>query len=133
MEEVIEFLNKNPWGFLSTVDNGRPRVRPFGFMCREKGRYYFCTSTQKDVYRQMKDVPFIEFSCSTPEFSWLRLSGGISFTDDIQIKEKIIREQDLVRSIYKTADNPVFSVFYLEHGEASLTDFSGSPSKNFTF
>jgi len=36
MEEVIKFLGENHIGFLASVDNGKPRVRPFGFMFEKK-------------------------------------------------------------------------------------------------
>ena len=36
---------------------------------------------------------------------------------------------DLVRSIYKTADNPVFEIFCLEHGKAARSEFSGQPPR----
>lgn len=133
MEEIKQFLKENPNGFLSTIDNGVPRVRPFGFIFEENGRFYFCTSRQKDVYRQMAAVPFVEFCCQTADFRWLRLSGGITFTDDLSIKERILDMQPMVKQIYKSADNPVFTAFYIEKGSASISDFSGNPPRKFTF
>jgi uncharacterized pyridoxamine 5'-phosphate oxidase family protein len=49
-EQVLSIL-KDPAavGYLATVDNGKPRVRPFGFMFEENQRLYFCTSSTKDV------------------------------------------------------------------------------------
>ncbi|MFH0974387.1 MAG: pyridoxamine 5'-phosphate oxidase family protein [Spirochaetota bacterium] len=130
MEEVIRFLKENPIGFLASVDNGKPRVRPFGFMLEENGKLYFCTGTVKDVYKQLKNVPSVEFSCLSKDFSkWLRVNGQIKFSDDAKIKEKIINSQPLVKSIYKTADNPVFTIFFIDNGNASLWDFSGNPPK----
>lgn len=133
MEEVKKFLSENPNGFMSTVDNGIPRVRPFGFMFEEQGRFYFCTGAQKNVYRQLKSVPHVEFCCQAEGYRWLRLSGGISFSDDIKIKERILDMQPLVKQIYKSADNPIFTVFFIEKGNASISDFSGNPPLTFSF
>lgn len=132
MEEVVKFLNENPMGCLASLDDGKPRVRPFGFMLAEKDKLYFCTSTEKDVYKQLRKNPFIEFSSMTKDFSrWLRINGQIKFSDDKKIKEKVIDSQSLVKSIYKTADNPIFTIFFIEYGSASISDFSGNPPKRF--
>ncbi|WP_368488653.1 pyridoxamine 5'-phosphate oxidase family protein [Clostridium sp. BJN0013] len=47
MEEVIKIFKENGYGFLATVEDGKPRVRPFGFMFYEDGKLYFCTSNTK--------------------------------------------------------------------------------------
>lgn len=134
MEEVKKFLKENRLGFLASVDNGKPRVRPWGFMLEEKGRFYFCTNTTKDVYKQLKKVPYIEFSCTNKEFNmWLRLSGQITFSDDRKMKEKIIESNDPLKNLYKSADNPIFTIFYLEHGAASIWSFSEPTPKKFEF
>ncbi len=133
MKEVIKLLTENPMGFLATVENGEPRVRPWGFLFEENGKFYFCTNNTKDVYEQLQAKPSIEFSTKTSNFVWVRLRGKITFTEDMKIKEKILAENDLVRSIYQKADNPIFKAFYIEHGSASIGDFSGQPPKRFTF
>jgi uncharacterized pyridoxamine 5'-phosphate oxidase family protein len=134
MEEVIKFLKENRIGFLASVDNGKPRVRPWGFMFEEKGRFYFCTNTTKEVYKQLKNVPYVEFSCTNKESNtWLRLRGQITFSDDRKIKEKIIGSNELLKNMYKTADNPIFTIFYLEHGTASIWSFFTPTPKRFEF
>jgi uncharacterized pyridoxamine 5'-phosphate oxidase family protein len=85
------------------------------------------------VFRQLKAHPVIEFSSSSPAFEWIRLSGEIKFTNDFTIKEKIVAANELVKSIYKSGDNPIFEVFYIEHGKAVLYSFSGQPPKTFVF
>ena len=39
MKEVLKFLKENVNGFLATVEEGKPRVRPFQFMLEEDGRF----------------------------------------------------------------------------------------------
>lgn len=129
MQEVVKFLNENANGFLATVKEGKPKVRPFGFMLEEGGKFYFCTANNKEVYKQIKANLFVEFSSTTPQFAWLRLSGEVKFSNDINIKEKILEKNALVKSIYQTADNPIFEAFYIEHGIAVIADFSGQPPK----
>lgn len=133
MKEVIEFLKENGNGFLATVEEGKPRVRPFQFMLEEAGRFYFCTSNAKDVYQQLQAQPFVEFSSMSPKFAWVRLRGEVHFSQDVTIKARILVANPLVKSIYKTPDNPVFEIFYLEHGNAIVADFSGNPQREVAF
>lgn len=133
MKEVALFLSENPAGFMATVDNGEPRVRPWGFMYEEGGKFYFCTNNTKEAYRQLTQTPTVEFSAMDKNMAWVRLRGKIQFTDDRKIKEKILDGNALVKSIYQTPDNPIFKAFYMEHGSASIADFSGRPAKTCTF
>jgi len=133
MQEVVKFLQENKTGFLATTEEGKPKVRPFQFMLEDGGKLFFCTSNEKDVFKQLQVNPYIEFSSSTPTFAWIRLSGEVKFSDDLAIKEKIFEVSALVKSIYQTTDNPIFEIFYIEHGTAILADFSGQAPKTINF
>ena len=133
MNEVLNFLTKNPICYLATVDKaGNPKVRPFQFMLEDGGKFYFCTSNQKDVYKQIKNKPTVEFSIMSKEMAWIRLKGNVVFSDNINLKTKIIDNSDLVRSIYQKPDNPIFEIFYLDNAEATIADFSGNPPKTYS-
>ncbi len=129
MEQVVKFLQENNSGYLATVEAGKPKVRPFQFMLEDGGKLYFCTGNTKAVYRQLKANPSFEFSSSSPNYSWIRLSGDANFSSDTTIKEKILKISPLVKSLYQTADNPAFEIFYVEHGIATIADFTPQPSK----
>jgi uncharacterized pyridoxamine 5'-phosphate oxidase family protein len=130
---VLKHLEANRSGFFATIDGNKPRVRPFEFQFEDKGRLFFCTSNKKDVYAQLKKNPSFEFSSTSPEYVTVRLNGEAVFSDEIAVKERIIAENKLVASIYKSADNPMFSIFYIEHGKTIVSDFSGNPSKHAEF
>jgi uncharacterized pyridoxamine 5'-phosphate oxidase family protein len=57
MNEVLQFLEDNPVFYIATVDGDTPKVRPFGFVMEYDGKLCFCTSNQKNVYRQLKGCP----------------------------------------------------------------------------
>lgn len=133
MEEIIKLIEESGYGFLATVENGKPRVRPFGFMFAEDGKYYFCTNSTKDVYKQLIESPYIEYSFTTKNMVTGRINGQITFCEDIAKKEKAINSDSLVKNLYKSADNPIFKIFYIEHGNAIIADFSGNPPREFEF
>ncbi|MCE7700100.1 MAG: hypothetical protein K8E24_015170 [Methanobacterium paludis] len=51
----------------------------------------------------------------------------------MEIKKAIIESNELVKSQYQTADNPIFEIFHLEEAKAVITDFSGKPPAEYTF
>lgn len=130
MNEAVKFLTENPVVYLATVDkDGYPRVRPFQFMLEQGNKVYFCTSNQKNVFAEIQNQPYVEFSTMSKDFAWIRLFGKAVFSGDRDIKREIINSNDLVRFIYRTPDNPTFEIFYLEEAEATIADFSGNPPK----
>lgn len=132
MNEVVKFLEENPVQYFSTVGlDNKPKVRPFQFMLEDGGKLYFCTSNEKDVFKQIENNPYVEVCVSSPKFEWMRLNGKVSFSNDIAIKEKVLNSSPLVKSLYKTADNPIFEIFYLDDANAVIADFSGNAPKEF--
>lgn len=133
MNDVVKFLSENPVQYLATKGlDGKPKVRPFQFMLEDGGKLWFCTSNQKDVFAEIRETPYVELSTSSPAFQWIRLSGKAVFTEDLGIKNRIIAQNALVRSIYGSGANPIFEVFCLDEARAVLADFSGQPPRTLT-
>lgn len=133
MKRIIDFLEKNNSGSLATINNGKPRVRPFGFRFYDNGRFYFSTANTKDVFKQLKQNPFIEFTSTSKDMVTVRLSGEVIFTNDISVKEIVIEKAPYLKASYKGAGDPNFEVFYIEHGEIIMSDFSKNPNIEIRF
>jgi Pyridoxamine 5'-phosphate oxidase. len=132
MNEVVNFLSENPVLYLATIGrDGKPKVRPFQFMLEKEGKLFFCTSNQKEVYKEIKLNPYVEFSTTNQNNVWIRISGRIKFSNDLEVKTTIIEHNPLVKSIYKTPDNPIFEIFYLDDAKAVIADFSGQSPKQY--
>jgi len=99
----------------------------------EDGKFYFCTANTKDVYKQIKEIPFIEFTSTSKDMVTIRLSGEVIFSYDLGLKEIILESNPMVKGLYKSADNPIFEIFYVEHGEIIISDFSGQPPRKISF
>lgn len=128
MEDIMYILTNSQIQYLATVGlDGKPKVRPFQFMFEEDDKLWFCTSNQKEIYKELQAAPYIELCASGENMSWLRLKGMVSFSDDMAVKEKVFRKSPLVKSIYKTPANPDFEVFYLEDVTASISEIGKPP------
>lgn len=131
MKEVVKFLEANPVQYLATVGrDGKAKCRPFMFCFEKDGKLWFCTNNQKDVYKDMQANPYIEVSVASPEFAWIRLSGEVVFEDNMEVKEGCMNNP-IVKGQYQTADNPIFTVFYLSGAHAVIADFSGNPPQEY--
>ena len=119
--------------FLATVDNGKPRVRPFQHQFALDNKLWFGTGKSKAVCRQLQANPWVEICAVGPDAAWLRVSGQVIFADDRAIKERILAGQELIRSRYNSAAHPDLAVFYLEHGTYALDGFPGIPPRTGKF
>lgn len=98
------------------------------FALEKESKLWFCTNNTKDVYKDMQANPNIEISVSSPSYAWIRLNGKATFKENRVVK-KTCMNNPIVKSQYKTADNPIFKVFYLADAHAVIADFSGNPPK----
>ena len=131
MNEIVNFLSENPVQYLATVGrDGKAKCRPFMFCFEQGGRLWFCTNSQKEVYAEMQKNPYIEVCVSNKDFAWIRLNGEAVFENNMTVKRACLNIP-IVKQQYQTADNPIFEVFYLMDGKATIADFSGNPPKQF--
>ena len=112
MNDVINFLKENNLIYLATSGlDGNAKVRPILFYFEEDEKPYFCTANTKPMFKELDANPNCEIVVATPEFAWLRIAGEAEFTDNLELKQKVIDSNELVKSLYETADNPTFEVF----------------------
>lgn len=133
MKIVTDFLRKRQVQYLATIGfDGKPKVRPFQFKLEDGGKLYFSTLSNKQIYKEITQNPCVELCACGENWSWLRLSGKVVFSDDLAIKTRIFEEAiPLIKSFYKTPDNPLFALFYLDEAIATIADLSGAPPKTF--
>ncbi|WP_299522721.1 pyridoxamine 5'-phosphate oxidase family protein [uncultured Methanobrevibacter sp.] len=131
MNDVIKFLSENPLVYLATKGlDGNAKVRPILYYFEENNKPYFCTSNKKPMYKELDNNPNFEITTATADFAWIRISGKVEFTSNIELKQKVIDSNELVKSLYQSGDNPEFEVFTIS-GDVTIADFSGNPPRNY--
>jgi len=126
MHEVLKYLTDNPVFYIATVDGNMPKVRPFGFVMEYEGKLCFCTSNQKNVYKQLKANPNFELSTASADGSWLRLKGKAVFCTTIESKNAALKAAPMLKNMY-SAEDSLFEIFYIEDGEATFNSMTGEP------
>jgi uncharacterized pyridoxamine 5'-phosphate oxidase family protein len=121
-------LKANPVFHLATVEEGKGRVRPFGFVMKRNNLLYFGTSTTKDVYRQLVANPEVEISDMGSDGTWLRIRGKVAFDGSREAKAQVFDEAPNLLQIYtKGADEETFITFYFVDARATLFSFGQAP------
>lgn len=124
MKEVLAFLQDNSIFYLATVEQGRPRVRPFGFAMEYEGKLYFSTSNRKQVCRQLSENPYFEISAAAKTGEWLRLRGKAVFNTNRQTKQAALAAMPMLSNLY-SVDDAIFELFYVDEAEATFYDMQG--------
>ena len=123
MIDYATILKENPCGVLATHDEGKVRTRVFQCLFSDAQKLYFGTNKEKSVYEQLQANPHVSF-CTYPTSldPVLSLTGTTVFVDDLAIKTRILAAYPLIKDLFKTPDNPLFQVFYIDVAE--VTTFS---------
>lgn len=125
-------LLANPNGVLAARDGEKITTRVFQFLFAEGGRVYFCTSSQKPVYAQLRQNPNVSFCTHPPDFSpVLSVNGKAVFTEDAALKVRALEENPPIQGIYGSPENPVFKLFYIDVEAIETFSFAEGP-KSYT-
>lgn len=120
-----EILQANPCGVLATQDGSAVKTRVFQYLFAEGNNVYFCTSSQKPVYAQLRDNPDVSFCTWAQNFApVLSLNGKAVFVDDLTKKARALDENPAIKGIYQTPDNPIFKIFYIEVTQVETFSFA---------
>ena len=130
MNEIYQFLKSAGTYYLATVEEGQPRVRPFGTVDLFEGRLYIQTGKSKAVSRQIHANPKVEL-CAFQEGRWLRLAGELEADERVEAKKHMLDAYPQLRGMYDENDSNT-EVLYFKHGVATFSAF-GAPSRTIEF
>ncbi len=125
MKEVQEFLKTCGVYYLATIDNDKPRVRPFGTAEIFEDKLYIETGKKKDVYKQIEKNPNIEI-CACNGDKWLRISATLVVDDRVEAKKDMLDKNPGLRSMYDENDENT-AVLYLKDAKATFSSFTEEP------
>ena len=125
MEEIVKFLKECGVYYLATVEDNKPRVRPFGTSEIFENKLYIQTGKKKDVYKQLEANPYAEI-CAFKDGKWLRLSGKLVADDRVEAKKDMLDKNPMLRNMYNENDDNTI-VLYFESGVATFSSFTEAP------
>lgn len=125
MNEVRDFLKESGIFFIATIDEDKPRVRPFGVAEIYDNHLYIQTGKRKDVFKQIENNPFVEI-CAFKNGSWIRVSGKLVLDDRVEVKKYMLDQNPELRSMYNENDDNT-AVLYFDGGKAVISSFIDAP------
>lgn len=121
MEEVLKFLKECGVYYLATVEDGKPRVRPFGTAEIFENHLYIQTGNVKDVFKQIMKNPNVEI-CAFKDGKWLRLRGILKQDDRYEARKDMLDKNPMLRGMYDENDGNT-EVLYFDKAEAIFSEF----------
>ena len=125
MKEVYEFLRDSKVFYLATVDNDKPRVRPFGALNIFEDKLYIQTGKVKSVSKQMEINPNVEI-CAFNNGKWIRVNGKLIPDDRREAKKDMLDKYPELRGMYNEDDDNTI-VLYFESFKAVIYSFTEPP------
>ena len=122
MKEVREFLKEAGVYYLATVENNKPKVRPFGTIEIFEDKLYIQTGKKKAVYKQILDNPNVEI-CAFKDGKWIRLSGELVPDDRVEAKKDMLDKNPNLRGMYNENDDNTI-VLYFKNAKAVISSFT---------
>ena len=125
MNEIYEFLKSCGTYYLATLEDGRPRVRPFGTIDLYEGGLYIQTGKVKSVSRQMKADPRIEI-CGMHKGKWIRLQAEAVLDQRLEAQQHTLENYPSLQKMYQPGDANT-EVFRLNNVKAQICSFTEEP------
>ena len=97
----------------------RPACRPFGAVAEYSGHLYISTGNTKEVYKQFKDLPYIQITALKAETrEWLRLDATAEERTALSEKKMMLENCPVLKKRFSSPDDPFFALFRLNHCRA---------------
>lgn len=125
MQTVHDFIKACGTYYLATVENGQPRVRPFGTINIFDGKLYIQTGKSKEVSKQIQANSKVELCCFDGQ-KWLRLAGELVRDDRIEAKKDMLNKYPSLQKMYSAEDDNT-EVLYFKNATATFSSFAGAP------
>ena len=128
LERVLNFLDEAKVYYLATVENNKPKVRPFGTALIYNGKLYIQTGKVKPVSHQLAINPNAEI-CAFNKGSWIRISGELINDDERVVKTLMLEKMPELRHMYNEDDGNM-QMLYFKNAKVTISSFV-SPTESF--
>lgn len=116
--EILEFVKRNTTSFMSTIEDGEPRVRAMSTPVVDENGFTFLTGANKQVCRQLIENPSVELCYwSQKEGVQLRFRGQMEKLEDEELKRSIVDNIfTFLKPIAEKVGWDVFTLFRFSNG-----------------
>jgi len=129
--DFADLLEAYPNGVFANRNGEKLRTQIMSFQFVEGNKVYFCTGSEKPLYSQLIQFPYVTYCVFPEDFEpVLSLNGKVIFSDDEALKTRALDgtgyASQFIRKHYQSADNPNLKLFYIDVEEIETYDYSGA-------
>ena len=118
-QEIFEFVTKNPFCSLATIDGNQPRVRIMMLYQANENGIIFTTTTLKDVYKQLQKNSAVEMCFfNAQEMKQVRIEGQAEVLDDLELKKQIVEKLPFLKPLIESKGYEVLVCYSLKNAKA---------------
>lgn len=125
MQRVCDFLKEAGVYYLATVEDGQPRVRPFGTAHIFEGKLYIQTGKVKPCAQQLLANPKAEI-CAFHKGTWVRIACELLEDDRVEARKSMLDAYPNLRGMYNEDDGNTL-VLYMNNATATFSSFTAAP------
>lgn len=124
-KEILEFITKNPTGYMATVEGNKPHVRGMGTYRADENGIIFAMQSDKNVYAQIMKNQETEI-CYFAEGTQIRVSGQLKELKDLDLKKEITEARPFYKPGVEKNGWDYVGVFVVENAKVSILNM-GKP------
>lgn len=118
-QNCFRFIRECTYFFLATSVDGKPRLRPMGFVYADDRKLYLATDSRKGVYSELLKNPYVELaSYNLNTRKWIRISGRAARDSSETVREEMKNLYPMIRQEYIGKDEMYFVIFQVAIEEA---------------
>ncbi len=122
LEDVIDYLKKQPLMYLATIDGKYPRVRPMALIYH-KDACWFVSVAGRDKIRQIENNVNVEFAINPHDeekMSTIRGTGKALLIDDSVIKMDVAGAIPWFDGFWESTEDPRFFLYKIDLEKLSV-------------
>lgn len=120
-KDCFRFIRECTYFFLATSADGKPRLRPMGFIYADDKALYIATDNRKNVYSELFHNPRVELaSYNLNTRRWIRISGRAEQDSSGGVREEMENLYPMIRQEYIQQDEMFFVIFKINIEEATI-------------
>lgn len=119
--DCFRFIRECTYFFLATSVDGKPRLRPMGFVYADDKALYIATDNRKNVYSELFHNPQVELaSYNLNTRRWIRISGRAEQESSGAVLEEMADMYPMIKQEYIQRDAMYFVIFKVIIESASI-------------
>jgi uncharacterized pyridoxamine 5'-phosphate oxidase family protein len=119
--EILDFIKKNPYCSLATIEAGEPRVRMVMILRADERGILFNTGVTKDLYKQIEANAAVELCFFDPQARLqVRVRGRFVPQKDAETHALVLEKLPFLKPMVETHGLGMLAPYLLKSGRATV-------------